>query len=222
MLIVCAEEAQVEAELVDGMMGCPSCREVLGPWGHARVRVLRCRSGDRLLVPRRARCRGCAGTHVLLPEVALLRRQDEVSVIGEAIEASVAGGGVSGDRCTVGGAGGHGSSGGLTWSGRCSRGARSRLIPSSGGCCRRAASSRMRWRRWRSRPGRGCCGSGRGRCGRSSAGCRRAGCCHATRVPSRQGRYELRRSSARVIGGPGGPWLWRTSVAGRSDCSVTR
>jgi hypothetical protein len=44
-----------------------------------------------LLRPRRARCRGCLGTHVLLPDVALLRRQDEVVVIGAAIEASVAG-----------------------------------------------------------------------------------------------------------------------------------
>jgi hypothetical protein len=33
----------------------------------------------------------CAGTHVLLPELALSRRQDEVAVIGAAIEASVAG-----------------------------------------------------------------------------------------------------------------------------------
>ncbi len=82
MLIVCAEVALVEAELVGGLLGCPSCREVLGPWGHARQRVLRCRAGDRWLRPRRARCRGCAGTHVLLPDVCLLRRQDEVSVIG--------------------------------------------------------------------------------------------------------------------------------------------
>ena len=42
-------------------------------------------------MPRRARCRGCLGTHVLLPDLCLLRRQDEVAVIGEAIEASVAG-----------------------------------------------------------------------------------------------------------------------------------
>ena len=91
MLIVCAEVALVEAELVGGLLGCPSCREVLGPWGHARQRVLRCRAGDRWLRPRRARCRGCAGTHVLLPSVCLLRRQDEVSVIGAAIVASVAG-----------------------------------------------------------------------------------------------------------------------------------
>jgi len=98
-LIVCAEEARVEVELVDGLLGCPSCREVLGPWGHARERVLRCRSGDRLLVPRRARCRGCLGTHVLLPEVVLLRRQDEVVVVGEAIEASVAGEGCRSIAC---------------------------------------------------------------------------------------------------------------------------
>jgi hypothetical protein len=90
-LIVGVEQARVEAELVGGLLGCPSCREVLGPWGHARERVLRCRSGDRLLRPRRARCRGCLGTHVLLPDLSLLRRQDEVSVIGAAIEASVAG-----------------------------------------------------------------------------------------------------------------------------------
>ncbi|TMM06768.1 MAG: helix-turn-helix domain-containing protein [Actinobacteria bacterium] len=91
MLIVCPERAWVEVELVGGRLGCPSCRGVLGPWGHARERVLRCSSGDRLLRPRRARCRGCAGTHVLVPEVALVRRQDEVSVIGAAIEAKVAG-----------------------------------------------------------------------------------------------------------------------------------
>jgi hypothetical protein len=91
MLIVCAEVALVEAELVGGLLACPSCREVLGPWGHARERVLRCRSGDRWLRPRRARCRRCAVTHVLLPDIALLRRQDEVAVIGAAIVASVAG-----------------------------------------------------------------------------------------------------------------------------------
>lgn len=91
MLIVCVEQARVEAELVGGLLGCPSCRGVLGPWGHGRERVLRCLSGDRLLRPRRGRCRGCAGTHVLLPDLALSRRRDEVLVIGAAIEAKVAG-----------------------------------------------------------------------------------------------------------------------------------
>jgi hypothetical protein len=91
MVSVCGDEARVEAELVGGLLGCPSCRGVLGPWGHARERVVRCLSGDRRLRPRRARCRGCLGSHVLLPEVVLLRRQDEVAVIGAAIEAHVAG-----------------------------------------------------------------------------------------------------------------------------------
>jgi hypothetical protein len=91
MLIVCVEPARVEAELADGVLACPSCRGVLGPWGYARQRVLRCRSGDRSLRPRRGRCRACLGTHVLLPRAALLRRRDEVAVIGEAIEANVAG-----------------------------------------------------------------------------------------------------------------------------------
>jgi len=91
MLMVCAVQARVEAELVGGLLCCPSCHGVLGPWGHARARVLRCSSGDRSLRPRRARCRRCSGTHVLLPDVALLRRQDEIAVIGAAIEAKVAG-----------------------------------------------------------------------------------------------------------------------------------
>jgi len=90
-LIVCAEQARVESELVAGVLSCPLCRGVLRPWGHARGRVLRCVAGDRWLRPRRARCRGCLGTHVLLADVALLRRQDEIAVIGAAIEAKVAG-----------------------------------------------------------------------------------------------------------------------------------
>jgi hypothetical protein len=93
MLIVCVEQARVEADLVGGRLGCPSCQGVLGPWGYARRRVLRCSAGDWLLRPRRARCQGCAGTHVLLPDVALVRRRDEVAVIGAAIEAKVAGDG---------------------------------------------------------------------------------------------------------------------------------
>lgn len=91
MLIVGAEQARVEAELAAGGLACPSCRGLLGPWGHGRRRVLRCSSGDRWLRPRRARCRGCAGTHVLLPDWVFLRRRDEVAVIGAAIEAKVAG-----------------------------------------------------------------------------------------------------------------------------------
>lgn len=91
MKIVCVEQALVEAELIGGLLSCPSCWGVLGPWGWARERVTRRLSGDWRWRPRRARCRDCRSTHVLLAEVCLLRRQDEVEVIGAAIEAHVAG-----------------------------------------------------------------------------------------------------------------------------------
>lgn len=91
MLIVGVVAAVVEVELLGGRLGCPSCRGVLGPWGHARERVLRAAGGLRSLRPRRAKCRCCAGTHVLLPAWCLLRRRDEVAAIGAAIEARVAG-----------------------------------------------------------------------------------------------------------------------------------
>ena len=91
MKIVCAEQARVEAELLGGLLSCPSCQGMLGPWGWARERVTRRLAGDWRWRPRRARCRGCRGTHVLLAEACFLRRQDEVEVIGAAIEAHVAG-----------------------------------------------------------------------------------------------------------------------------------
>ncbi|MGH2902991.1 MAG: helix-turn-helix domain-containing protein [Solirubrobacteraceae bacterium] len=91
MKIVCVEQARVEAELLGGLLACPSCEGTLGPWGHARERVTRRLAGGWRWRPRRARCRGCRGTHVLLADVCLVRRQDEVEVIGAAIEAHIAG-----------------------------------------------------------------------------------------------------------------------------------
>lgn len=88
MLMVCAEEARVEADLVGGALRCPTCGDGLGPWGHARQRVIR---GVGRLRPRRAKCRGCGRTHVLLAEVCLLRRRDAVAVIGAALAARAAG-----------------------------------------------------------------------------------------------------------------------------------
>jgi len=38
MLIECAEQVRVAADLVGGLLGCPSCRGVLGPWGHPSTR----------------------------------------------------------------------------------------------------------------------------------------------------------------------------------------
>jgi transposase-like protein len=88
MVMVCTEEATVEADLVGGALRCPGCDGRLGPWGHARERVIR---GVGRVRPRRAKCRGCGRTHVLLPEVCLVRRRDAVAVIGAALAAKAAG-----------------------------------------------------------------------------------------------------------------------------------
>ena len=88
MLIVCAEEARVEAELCGGVLSCPSCRGLLAPWGFARVRSIRVRGdGTVSLRPRRSKCWACSRTHVLLPDLCLLGRQYAAAVIGAAIEA---------------------------------------------------------------------------------------------------------------------------------------
>jgi uncharacterized protein DUF6431/Homeodomain-like domain-containing protein len=92
VLMVCAEEGLVEAELVGGGLGCPSCSGVLAPWGFARRRSIRLLEDATVsLRPRRSKCRACAGTHVLLPDLCLLRRQYAAAVIGAVIEARAAG-----------------------------------------------------------------------------------------------------------------------------------
>lgn len=93
MLIVRSDPERVEADLVSGVVGCPSCGGVLVRWGFARWRVLRSESGPVALRPRRARCRLCRSTHVLLPDGVLARRVDSVGVIGAALTAAAAGGG---------------------------------------------------------------------------------------------------------------------------------
>ncbi|WP_101930929.1 hypothetical protein [Mycobacterium intracellulare] len=72
MVTVEADVVRVESRLAAGEIGCPDCGGVLGGWGHARVRRI---AGLAYPVrPRRARCRTCAVTHVLLPVTTLLRR----------------------------------------------------------------------------------------------------------------------------------------------------
>lgn len=81
----------VETDLVGGRLACPSCGGVLGPWAHAAQRIVRGFGGDRTVLPRRARCRACKATHVLLPDGCLLRRRDSVEVIGSALVEHAAG-----------------------------------------------------------------------------------------------------------------------------------
>ena len=91
MVTVGGDPAAVEQRLVAGELACPGCSGVLAGWGYARLRSVR---GPRAVVwvrPRRARCTGCGGTHVLLPVRLLLRRADTVAVIGRALSAKAAG-----------------------------------------------------------------------------------------------------------------------------------
>jgi len=73
MVTVEADCVHVESRLAAGQIGCPACsRGVLGGWGFARARRVAGLTGP--LRPRRARCRSCLVTHVLLPVTVLLRR----------------------------------------------------------------------------------------------------------------------------------------------------
>jgi Homeodomain-like domain-containing protein len=94
VLTVNGDGVLVERQLAGGELCCPGCGGVLGGWGRARPRRVRVPAGaDELLVPRRSRCRGCGGTHVLLPVRCLSRRADAGVVIGAALEAAAAGAG---------------------------------------------------------------------------------------------------------------------------------
>lgn len=90
MLTVGLDAVVVENDLRAGHLVCPAagCGAVLGPWGWGRERVVR---GAGRFRPRRARCRGCSGTQVLLPASVLLRRADAVTVIGTALLAKAEG-----------------------------------------------------------------------------------------------------------------------------------
>lgn len=91
VIIVGNDPERVEADLAGGAMTCPCCGGLLAPWSFARRRTLRTEAGPVALRPRRGRCCSCRSTHVLLPDVALLRRVDAVAVIGRAA-VSAAGG----------------------------------------------------------------------------------------------------------------------------------
>jgi hypothetical protein len=94
VLTVNGDRGVVERQLGCGELACPACGGVLGRWGNAAGRPVRVLDGPEVrLVPRRARCRDCGGTHVLLPAWCLARRADAGEVIGLALEAKAAGDG---------------------------------------------------------------------------------------------------------------------------------
>lgn len=92
MVTVEVDGGRVEARLVSGGIGCPCCvGGVLARWGYARSRPI-VGEADRVR-PRRARCRGCGVTHVLLPVSLLLRRAYPAMVVFSALIAKAQGAG---------------------------------------------------------------------------------------------------------------------------------
>ena len=91
MLSVADDHEGTERDPVAGELACPDCRGELRPWGHARPRWLRTLNDGRRIRPRRACCRACGRTHVLLPGVMLARRADAVEVICQALIAAADG-----------------------------------------------------------------------------------------------------------------------------------
>jgi hypothetical protein len=93
-MIGIAEPDRAETDLATGLLPCPGCAGPLRPWGHARTRAVRDHGRSRLVLrPRRARCRSCRTTHVLLPAAVTARRGDSTAVIGSALLASARGSG---------------------------------------------------------------------------------------------------------------------------------
>ena len=84
-LIVSSGQRVAEDELIQSKLSCPSCKGVLRPWGYGRRRTVRLKVGVTEVTPRRTRCTNCSKTHILLPDKLLLRRVDEVEVVGSAL-----------------------------------------------------------------------------------------------------------------------------------------
>jgi transposase-like protein len=93
LLIVGDEAGVVDVALRAGQLACPHCKAELRPWGHARARTARLAELTERHRPRRARCRACHKTSVLLADRFFARRQDSAEVIGQALLAKAAGAG---------------------------------------------------------------------------------------------------------------------------------
>ncbi|MEV6116022.1 hypothetical protein AB0L59_26870 [Streptomyces sp. NPDC052109] len=86
MVTVEVPPSVVERRLSAGELLCPDCGGVLAGWGWGRSRRLRGPAGVVKVRPRRARCRSCEETHILLPVVSLVRRADAAEVVGAGLE----------------------------------------------------------------------------------------------------------------------------------------
>ena len=93
-MIVVVSLERAEQTLLAGDMPCPRCQGVLRPFGNGRTRTVRGVGADTVTVtPRRARCRDCSATQILLPTELVLRRADSTEAIGAALVARARGAG---------------------------------------------------------------------------------------------------------------------------------
>jgi hypothetical protein len=91
-VIIAADPHRAEADLQTGKLSCPDCGGRLHGWSYARARRVRqLAGGDRVVRPRRVRCRACARTQVILPASCLPRRADATEVVGNALHAKASG-----------------------------------------------------------------------------------------------------------------------------------
>ena len=82
-MIVVVSLERAEQTLLAGDMPCPRCRGVLRPFGTGRTRTVRgVGAGTVTVTPRRARCRDCATTQILLPTELVPGRADSTEAIG--------------------------------------------------------------------------------------------------------------------------------------------
>ena len=93
-MIVVVSLERAEQTLLAGDMPCPRCQGVLRPFGTGRTRTVRGVGADTVTVtPRRARCRDCSATQILLPTELVPRRADSTEAIGAALVARARGAG---------------------------------------------------------------------------------------------------------------------------------
>ncbi len=93
-MIMVLDAGQAEVDLAAGVLACPRCGGALRPWSWAAARPVRRLDGSIWRVrPRRARCRACGSTQVLLPAGCLPRRGDAAEVVGAALLAKAGGAG---------------------------------------------------------------------------------------------------------------------------------
>lgn len=92
MLIV-LDPDRAAAAVAAGTIACPTrCGAQLGPWGHARWRQVRVGVGvTEAYRPRRARCRGCGRTQVLVWARTFPHRCDTAETVGAALVAAAEG-----------------------------------------------------------------------------------------------------------------------------------